>query len=165
MSRVSGLRRRWWIEGNDVAVFVVPVVVSDALDVAGLGRSPADADADADALPVLALLLPPTAAAATAAPSTLVLKRASSLRGRSHGFCIGHVVPEAQVGGSIALVRDGDVISVDAVKNTIELQVPEDELERRRAEWVAPPLKVKTGTLYKYIKNVEDASRGCVTDA
>ena len=64
MSRVSGLRRRWWIEGNDVAVFVVPVVVSDALDVAGLGRSPADADADADALPVLALLLPPTAAAA-----------------------------------------------------------------------------------------------------
>ena len=86
-------------------------------------------------------------------------------RRRSHGFCIGHVVPEAQVGGPIALVRDGDVISVDAVKNTIELQVPEDELERRRAEWVAPPLKVKTGTLYKYIKNVEDASRGCVTDA
>ena len=83
----------------------------------------------------------------------------------SHGFCIGHVVPEAQEGGPIALVQDGDVITVDAVKNTIELQVPEDELERRRAEWVAPPLKVKTGTLYKYIKNVEDASRGCVTDA
>ncbi|KAI0335944.1 dihydroxy-acid and 6-phosphogluconate dehydratase [Cubamyces sp. BRFM 1775] len=85
--------------------------------------------------------------------------------GGSHGFCIGHVVPEAQVGGPIALVRDGDVISVDAVKNTIELQVPADELERRRAAWTPPPLKVSQGTLYKYTKLVEDASRGCITDA
>lgn len=84
---------------------------------------------------------------------------------RSHGFCIGHVVPEAQVGGPIALVRDGDIISVDAVKNTIELRVPEDELARRRAAWTAPPLKVSQGTLYKYVKTVEDASRGCITDA
>ena len=84
---------------------------------------------------------------------------------RSHGFCIGHVVPEAQVGGPIALVRDGDVISVDAVKNTIELQVPADELERRRAAWTPPPLKVSQGTLYKYTKLVEDASKGCITDA
>ncbi|PIL22492.1 hypothetical protein GSI_15181 [Ganoderma sinense ZZ0214-1] len=85
--------------------------------------------------------------------------------GGSHGFCIGHVVPEAQVGGPIALVRDGDIISVDAVKNTIELRVAPEELESRRAEWEAPPLKVKQGTLYKYIKLVEDASRGCITDA
>ncbi|KAL1950335.1 hypothetical protein VTO73DRAFT_5459 [Trametes versicolor] len=85
--------------------------------------------------------------------------------GGSHGFCIGHVVPEAQVGGPIALVRDGDIISVDAVKNTIELRVPEDELARRRAAWTAPPLKVSQGTLYKYVKTVEDASRGCITDA
>ncbi|KAI0354922.1 dihydroxy-acid and 6-phosphogluconate dehydratase [Trametes cingulata] len=85
--------------------------------------------------------------------------------GGSHGFCIGHVVPEAQVGGPIALVRDGDIISVDAVKNTIELQVPADELERRRAAWTPPPLKVSQGTLYKYVKLVEDASRGCITDA
>ncbi|KAF7314281.1 hypothetical protein MKEN_00900700 [Mycena kentingensis (nom. inval.)] len=85
--------------------------------------------------------------------------------GGSHGFCIGHVVPEAQVGGPIALVRDGDVISVDAVANTIELQVPEAELAKRRAAWVAPPLKVSQGTLYKYVKNVSDASQGCVTDA
>ena len=84
---------------------------------------------------------------------------------RSHGFCIGHVVPQAQVGGPIALVRDGDVISVDAVKNTIELQVPADELERRRAAWTPPPLKVSQGTLYKYTKLVEDASKGCITDA
>ncbi|KAI0770250.1 dihydroxy-acid and 6-phosphogluconate dehydratase [Fomes fomentarius] len=84
--------------------------------------------------------------------------------GGSHGFCIGHVVPEAQVGGPIALVRDGDIISVDAVKNTIELQVSAEELERRRAAWTPPPLKVTQGTLYKYTKNVADASQGCITD-
>ncbi|KAI0304525.1 dihydroxy-acid/6-phosphogluconate dehydratase [Multifurca ochricompacta] len=83
----------------------------------------------------------------------------------SHGFVIGHVVPEAQVGGPIALIRDGDIISVDAVQNTIDLQVPSEELERRRQEWTAPPLKAQQGTLYKYIKVVEDASRGCITDA
>ncbi len=84
---------------------------------------------------------------------------------RSHGFVIGHVVPEAQVGGPIALVEDGDVISVDAVKNSIELKVSEEELERRRKTWKAPPLKVSQGTLFKYTKVVTDASLGCVTDA
>ncbi|KAI0729609.1 dihydroxy-acid/6-phosphogluconate dehydratase [Fomitopsis betulina] len=85
--------------------------------------------------------------------------------GGSHGFCIGHVVPEAQVGGPIALVQDGDVISVDAVKNTIELRVSEAELARRRQTWKAPQIKVTQGTLFKYVKMVEDASRGCITDA
>jgi dihydroxy-acid dehydratase len=84
---------------------------------------------------------------------------------RSHGFVVGHVVPEAQVGGPIALVQDGDVISIDAVANTINMDVSESELARRRSGWVAPPLKVKQGTLYKYTKVVEDASHGCVTDA
>lgn len=84
---------------------------------------------------------------------------------RSHGFCIGHVVPEAQVGGPIALVKDGDIISVDAVKNSIELQVSHEELEKRRAGWTPPPLKVTQGTLFKYVKTVTDASHGCVTDA
>jgi dihydroxy-acid dehydratase len=74
-------------------------------------------------------------------------------------------VPEAQVGGPIALVKDGDVISVDAVKNTIELHVSEEELAARRAAWVAPPLKVSQGTLFKYTKAVTDASHGCITDA
>jgi len=85
--------------------------------------------------------------------------------GGSHGFCIGHVVPEAQVGGPIALVQDGDTISVDAVKNTIEVYVSEQEMESRRKTWQAPPLKVQQGTLYKYVKTVLDASHGCVTDA
>jgi dihydroxy-acid dehydratase len=83
----------------------------------------------------------------------------------SHGFCIGHVVPEAQVGGPIALVKDGDIISVDAVKNTIEMDVSPQELETRRQAWKAPPLKVSQGTLYKYQKMVTDASHGCITDA
>ena len=74
-------------------------------------------------------------------------------------------MPEAQIGGPIALVKDGDIISVDAVKNTLELQVSPEELERRRKEWKAPPLKVSQGTLYKYTKIVTDASHGCVTDA
>ncbi|KAF5360905.1 hypothetical protein D9756_004899 [Leucocoprinus leucothites] len=84
---------------------------------------------------------------------------------RSHGFVIGHVVPEAQVGGPIALVKDGDVISVDAIKNTLEVNVSDEEMARRRKEWKAPPLKVSQGTLYKYTKVVTDASSGCVTDA
>ena len=74
-------------------------------------------------------------------------------------------VPEAQVGGPIALVQDGDIISVDAIKNTIELRVASDELDRRRQAWVAPSLKTKQGTLFKYVKTVTDASHGCVTDA
>ncbi|KAF8685558.1 Dehydratase family [Rhizoctonia solani] len=85
--------------------------------------------------------------------------------GGSHGFVVGHVVPEAQVGGPIALVRDGDTIVIDAVANTIDMDVSESELTRRRSEWTAPPLKVKQGTLFKYTKVVEDASHGCVTDA
>lgn len=84
--------------------------------------------------------------------------------GGSHGFCIGHVVPEAQVGGPIALVEDGDTISVDAVANTMELHISSEEMERRRKAWVAPPIKVTQGTLYKYVKMVEDASHGCITD-
>lgn len=86
-------------------------------------------------------------------------------RSSSHGFVVGHVVPEAQVGGPIALVRDGDVISIDAVKNTIEVNVSDEEMAARRKVWTAPPLKVSQGTLFKYVKVVEDASHGCVTDA
>jgi dihydroxy-acid dehydratase len=84
---------------------------------------------------------------------------------RSHGFVVGHVVPEAQVGGPIALLEDGDVITIDAVANSIDVDVSPETMEERRKQWKAPPLKVTQGTLYKYVKVVEDASRGCVTDA
>ncbi|KAL4108446.1 hypothetical protein PRIC1_000162 [Phytophthora ramorum] len=85
--------------------------------------------------------------------------------GGSHGFIIGHITPEAQVGGPIALVKDGDKITVDAEKNRIDLvDVTADEMAQRKKEWVAPPLKATRGTLYKFIKNVKSASEGCVTD-
>ena len=84
--------------------------------------------------------------------------------GGSHGFIAGHVVPEAQEGGPIAHVQNGDVISIDAENNSIDLAVEAAELDRRRAAWSAPPYKAERGTLYKYIKNVKNASQGCVTD-
>jgi dihydroxy-acid dehydratase len=84
--------------------------------------------------------------------------------GGSHGFIIGHVVPEAQEGGAIALIRDGDVITIDAETKRLDVDVSDEEFARRRAGWQMPPYKATRGTLYKYIKNVKDASQGCVTD-
>jgi dihydroxy-acid dehydratase len=84
--------------------------------------------------------------------------------GGSHGFIIGHITPEAQEGGPIALIQNGDRITINAEKNTIEVNLREDELARRQAAWIAPPFKTTRGTLYKYIKNVKSASDGCVTD-
>ena len=84
--------------------------------------------------------------------------------GGSHGFIIGHVTPEAQDGGPIALARDGDPITIDVKKHVIELGVDAAELERRRAAWTPPPLRANRGTLAKYIRNVKSASEGCVTD-
>jgi dihydroxy-acid dehydratase len=85
--------------------------------------------------------------------------------GGSHGFLIGHIVPEAQEGGPIALVQDGDEIEINAETKVLNLNVQESELEERRKRWTAPPLKYKRGTLYKFAKNVSNASEGCVTDA
>jgi len=84
--------------------------------------------------------------------------------GGSHGFIIGHVVPEAQEGGPLALVRNGDTITIDAERNILDVNVSEAELVRRRAAWKMPPYKATRGTLYKFIKNVKNASEGCVTD-
>jgi dihydroxy-acid dehydratase len=84
--------------------------------------------------------------------------------GGSHGFIVGHVTPEAQDGGPIALVRDGDRITIDAERNVIDVAVSEAEMQARRAAWTAPPLKAQRGTLAKYIRLVKSASDGCVTD-
>ena len=84
--------------------------------------------------------------------------------GGSHGFIVGHVVPEAQDGGPIALVHNGDIVSLNAVNKLIEVDVSEEEMQQRLADWQAPPIKATRGTLYKYIKSVKDASMGCVTD-
>lgn len=84
--------------------------------------------------------------------------------GGSHGFIIGHVVPEAMEGGPIALVKDGDGIVIDAEKRVIDLQVPDEELQKRKSAWVRPQPRVLRGTLAKYATLVSDASKGCVTD-
>ncbi|MEO1498559.1 MAG: dihydroxy-acid dehydratase [Planctomycetota bacterium] len=84
--------------------------------------------------------------------------------GGSHGFIVGHVTPEAQVGGPIALVQTGDRMTLDAEANLITVDVSDAELAERKAAWTAPPHKATRGTLYKYIKNVKSASEGCVTD-
>ncbi len=84
--------------------------------------------------------------------------------GGSHGFIVGHITPEAQVGGPLGLLRDGDVITIDAEKNRLDVELSEQELAARKAAFTPPPFKFTRGTLYKYIKNVKSASEGCVTD-
>ena len=84
--------------------------------------------------------------------------------GGSHGFIIGHVVPEAQEGGPLGLIRTGDVITIDAETLSLAVDLTDEEMDARRAEWVMPAYKATRGTLYKYIKSVKDASQGCVTD-
>jgi dihydroxy-acid dehydratase len=84
--------------------------------------------------------------------------------GGSHGFIIGHVVPEAQEGGPIALIRSGDVITIDADRKMLGVNVSDAEMAKRKAQWTMPAYKATRGTLYKYIKAVKNASEGCVTD-
>jgi dihydroxy-acid dehydratase len=84
--------------------------------------------------------------------------------GGTHGFVVGHITPEAQVGGVIALIENGDKILIDGVNNVLNVELTDEEIESRRAKWKAPELKKKKGVLYKYAKTVSTASEGCVTD-
>jgi dihydroxy-acid dehydratase len=84
--------------------------------------------------------------------------------GGSHGFIVGHIVPEAQEGGPIALIKTGDMIMIDAQNNILHVDLSEAEMAQRRQQWTMPPYKVTQGTLYKYIRSVKNASEGCVTD-
>lgn len=85
--------------------------------------------------------------------------------GGTHGFVVGHITPEAWDGGNIGLVQDDDIITIDAINNKIELHITEEQLAARRAVWKPLPPPVKSGVLYKYLKQVSNASEGCVTDA
>ena len=85
--------------------------------------------------------------------------------GGTHGFVVGHIVPEAQEGGALGLLQDGDVITIDAEKNTLSVALSDAELAQRKAAWKKPPYKFDQGVLYKYIKSVATASEGCVTDS
>ena len=84
--------------------------------------------------------------------------------GGTHGFVVGHIVPEAQEGGVIALLQDGDIITIDAETNTLSVDLSDQEIEKRKNNWVQPAYKFSKGVLYKYIKSVSTASEGCVTD-
>jgi dihydroxy-acid dehydratase len=115
--------------------------------------------------PGMSEMLKPTSAIMGAGlGSTVALITDGRFSGGSHGFVVGHVTPEAYEGGAIALIENGDVITIDAVKNTIDVKISNEELAKRRANWVQPPLKVTQGVLLKYARAVSSASTGCVTD-
>jgi dihydroxy-acid dehydratase len=115
--------------------------------------------------PGMSEMLKPTSAIMGAGlGSTVALITDGRFSGGSHGFVVGHVTPEAFEGGGIALVKNGDTIIIDAVKNTIDLKIPEEEFAARKANWKQPDAKVKKGVLLKYIRSVSSASTGCVTD-
>ena len=110
------------------------------------------------------MLTPTSAIMGAGLGSDVALLTDGRFSGGSHGFIVGHITPEAQEGGPIALVKSGDKITVDAENRVINADVTEEEFAKRRAAWKAPAYKATRGTLYKYIKNVKSASEGCVTD-
>jgi dihydroxy-acid dehydratase len=110
------------------------------------------------------MLTPTSAIVGAGLGKDVALMTDGRFSGGSHGFIVGHVTPEAQVGGPIALVRDGDQISIDATHNQISVSLSDDELDRRKRQWKMPPYKATRGTLAKYIRSVQSASVGCVTD-
>jgi dihydroxy-acid dehydratase len=111
------------------------------------------------------MLTPTSAIMGAGLGSDVALLTDGRFSGGSHGFIVGHIAPEAQAGGPIALIRNGDVITIDAAQNRIDVHVSEEDLASRRREWSPPPFKATRGVLYKYIKTVTSASQGCVTDA
>ena len=110
------------------------------------------------------MLTPTSAIVGAGLGNDVALMTDGRFSGGSHGFIIGHVTPEAQEGGPIALVEDGDTITIDATTRSIRVEIDESEMARRRAAWTPPPLKATRGTLHRYIKTVKSASEGCVTD-
>jgi dihydroxy-acid dehydratase len=110
------------------------------------------------------MLTPTSAIVGAGLGKDVALMTDGRFSGGSHGFIVGHITPEAQNGGPIALVQDGDTITIDTKKHTINVHLSDEELSARREAWIAPAYKATRGTLYKYIKNVKSASEGCVTD-
>ena len=110
------------------------------------------------------MLTPTSAVIGAGLGSEVALLTDGRFSGGSHGFIVGHVTPEAQVGGTIALLEQGDSITIDADRNTITVDLSDAVLAERKSRWSPPPLKATRGTLYKYIRLVRSASEGCVTD-
>ena len=110
------------------------------------------------------MLTPTSAIMGAGLGSDVALLTDGRFSGGSHGFIVGHITPEAQEGGPIALIQNGDKITIDAETKRIDVDLSKEEWDERRAQWTAPAFKATRGTLYKYIKNVKSASEGCVTD-
>ncbi|MES1254232.1 MAG: dihydroxy-acid dehydratase [Acidobacteriota bacterium] len=110
------------------------------------------------------MLTPTSAVMGAGLGKSVALITDGRFSGGSHGFIVGHVTPEAQEGGPIALIRSGEIITIDAEQNLISVDVSAEEMARRRAAWTMPPFKSTRGTLAKYIRLVKSASEGCVTD-
>ncbi len=110
------------------------------------------------------MLKPTSAIFGAGLGSSVALITDGRFSGGTHGFVVGHITPEAYDGGNIGIVKDNDVIVIDAVNNSIDVKISEAELAYRRSEWQQPELKVKRGLLYKYAKTVSTAAEGCVTD-
>jgi len=110
------------------------------------------------------MLTPTSALMGAGLGNSVALITDGRFSGGSHGFIVGHVVPEAQLGGPIALIRSGDVITIDAEHGRLDVDLGDAEMAQRRTRWTMPPYKVTRGTLYKFIKTVKSASEGCVTD-
>jgi dihydroxy-acid dehydratase len=110
------------------------------------------------------MLTPTSAIMGAGLGSDVALITDGRFSGGSHGFIVGHIAPEAQEGGPLALVKKGDRITIDAVSNKLSVDVGDAELAERRRKWQAPPLKSMRGTLAKYVHCVKSASEGCVTD-
>ena len=110
------------------------------------------------------MLTPTSAIVGTGLGQHVALLTDGRFSGGSHGFIVGHITPEAQDGGPIALLKNGDQIVISGSENSIDVLVSSEELEQRRADWTEPAYKASRGTLYKYIRTVSSASTGCVTD-
>ncbi|KAJ3282164.1 hypothetical protein HK104_011058 [Borealophlyctis nickersoniae] len=110
------------------------------------------------------MLTPTSAIMGAGLGSDVALLTDGRFSGGSHGFIIGHITPEAQEGGPLALIKDGDVITIDATTKAINVNVSDAEFAERRKSWKAPPYQATSGTLLKFIKNVNNASLGCTTD-
>ncbi len=110
------------------------------------------------------MLTPTSAIMGAGLGQSVALLTDGRFSGGSHGFIVGHITPEAQEGGPLALIRSGDRITIDAARNALEVDLSAQELAARRSQWEAPPYKATRGTLYKYLRNVKSASEGCVTD-
>uniref|UniRef100_A0A2N9HBA6 dihydroxy-acid dehydratase n=1 Tax=Fagus sylvatica TaxID=28930 RepID=A0A2N9HBA6_FAGSY len=113
---------------------------------------------------MLEMLTPTSAIMGAGLGKDVALLTDGRFSGGSHGFVVGHICPEAQEGGPIGLIKNGDIINVDVQNRRIDVQITDEEMAQRRMNWVPPAYKAKRGVLFKYIKNVQPASSGCVTD-